>query len=94
MIQFRKNNPVLAYGAFEDLAPMDENIYAFTRTLGDDKLWVVCNFSDEKQIFNLRQIQDWKSKTVLISNYLSQNTEGGINNVLTLEPYEAMVFKL
>ncbi len=94
MIQFRKNNPVLAYGAFEDLAPMDENIYAFTRTLSDDKLWVVCNFSDEKQIFNLRQIQDWKSKTVLISNYLSQNTEGGINNVLTLEPYEAMVFKL
>ena len=102
MIQFRKNNPVLVYGSFEDLAPMDENVYAFSRTLGDDKLLVVCNFSDDKQVFNLRQMQDLKSTTVLISNYLPQNisesrylgTEGGVNNILALRPYEATVFKL
>jgi oligo-1,6-glucosidase len=87
LIQFRKDNTVLVYGSFEDLSPTDEYVYAFTRTLGNDKFLVVCNFSTEKKVFTL----DFEVKTVLISNYLGENTEGCVMN---LRPYEAGVFQV
>ncbi len=95
MIQFRKDHPVLVHGSFEDIAPADANIYAFTRTLSDEKVLVVCNFSAEKQVFSL----GFEVKNVLISNYLGENTDGTSRSnreggVLNLQPYQACVFQL
>src|SRR5688500_2056199 len=45
VIALRHENPVVALGDFAMLLPEHDDVYAFTRTLGDDVLLVVCNLS-------------------------------------------------
>jgi oligo-1,6-glucosidase len=49
LIALRHENPVVALGHFTMLLPDHEEVYAFTRTLGDDTLLVVCNLSRHEQ---------------------------------------------
>ena len=39
----------MVYGTYELLDPEDEALYVYTRTLGDQKLLVMCNFTKEEQ---------------------------------------------
>lgn len=60
----------------------------YTRTLGDEKLFVVCNFREQEMDFTLEDGFTGDEK-VLISNYDDVvKTENGIY----LRPYEAKVF--
>jgi oligo-1,6-glucosidase len=43
LIALRHENPVVALGDFAMLLPEHDEIYAFTRSLGDEVLLVVCN---------------------------------------------------
>jgi oligo-1,6-glucosidase len=45
LIALRHENPVVALGEFAMLLPDHDDVYAFTRTLGDEVLLVVCNLS-------------------------------------------------
>ena len=45
LIRLRKENPVIVYGRYDLLLAEDEQIYAFTRTLEDDRLLVMLNFT-------------------------------------------------
>ena len=45
LIALRHEEPVVALGGFAMLLPDHEEVYAFTRSLGDDVLLVVCNLS-------------------------------------------------
>ena len=45
VIALRHENPVVALGDFTMLLPEHDDVYAFTRGLGDDVLLVVCNLS-------------------------------------------------
>jgi oligo-1,6-glucosidase len=45
VIALRHENPVVALGDFAMLLPEHDDVYAFTRGLGDDVLLVVCNLS-------------------------------------------------
>lgn len=47
LIDLRHRDPVVRDGRFELLLPADPQVYAFTRTLGDDRLLVVANFGGE-----------------------------------------------
>ena len=47
LIALRHDDRVVQLGAFTLLAPDDERLYAFTRTLGDERLLVVANWSGE-----------------------------------------------
>jgi len=47
MIALRKANPVLVHGTFADLDPSHEQVFAYTRTLGDEAWLVAINFSRE-----------------------------------------------
>ena len=85
LIELRKNNKIIVYGSYQLLCPEDEKIYAFTRTLGEEKLLVICNFSDEapelpKDVAALKKA----AKDVMISNYSEVSD--------TLRPYEAVVY--
>ena len=46
LIQLRKQEEVIVYGTFDGLEDADENLYVYTRTLGDKKLLVICNFTE------------------------------------------------
>lgn len=86
LIRLRKENEIIVYGKYELLLPEDENIYAYVRTLGNQKLLTVCNFSKENHKFDFSGYENAK---VLISNYDRDVREDG-----TLKPYEAAVLLL
>ena len=86
LIRLRKENEIIVYGKYELLLPEDENIFAYTRTLGNKKLITVCNFSKSEQKFDFTGYENAK---VLISNYGVDIRDGGI-----LKPYSAVVLLL
>ena len=86
LIRLRKENEIIVYGNYELLLPEDENIFAYIRTLDNQKLLVVCNFSKSEQKFDFSGYENAK---VLISNYNRDAREDGI-----LKPYEATVLLL
>ena len=86
LIRLRKENEIIVYGNYELLLPEDENIFAYKRTLDNQKLLVVCNFSKSEQRFDFSGYENAK---VLISNYNRDVREDG-----TLKPYESAVLLL
>ncbi|HHV98954.1 MAG TPA: hypothetical protein GXX36_05895 [Clostridiaceae bacterium] len=91
LIQIRKNLPVLIYGEFNLILEDDEQIFAYTRKLGNDKVLVILNFSNEYAWFNSPESVDQNNIELLISNYETERTEQ--LNCLKLRPYEARVYK-
>ncbi|RFU68988.1 alpha-glucosidase [Peribacillus saganii] len=92
LIQLRKDNEIIVYGSYDLLMENDEEIYAFTRTLENEKLLVICNFSQETPEFTLPETIQFSEKELLISNY-DVNAQQSIQN-LALKPYEARVYRL
>lgn len=45
LIRLRHTMDVMVEGRYDLLLPEDEQVFAYTRTLGDEKLWVFCNFT-------------------------------------------------
>lgn len=89
MVQLRKDNPVLVYGDYELLLPDHEQVYAYTRSLGDTKMLVLLNFSAAQARINLPE--NLKTGEMLINNYETlQEADGAI----ILQPYQAMIFSL
>ena len=86
LIRLRKENEIIVYGNYELLLPEDENIFAYVRTLDNQKLLTVCNFSKSEQKFDFSGYENAK---VLISNYNRDARKDGI-----LKPYEATVLLL
>ncbi|MDC7288589.1 alpha-glucosidase [Blautia schinkii] len=90
LIALRHSNDIIVYGAYELLLPDDPAIYAYTRTLGDEKLLVICNFKKEEQSFTMPEEFSGKDQAeVLISNYKDVKWA----QELTLRAYEAVVFR-
>jgi oligo-1,6-glucosidase len=57
LIALRHEDPTVALGDFRMLLPEDEQVYAFTRSLGEDALLVVVNVSGETRAVDLGD--DW-----------------------------------
>ena len=53
LISLRKQLDVIVNGTYELLEKDDPELFIYTRTLGTEKLLVVCNFSDRKQSFRV-----------------------------------------
>lgn len=87
LIKLRKQNPIIVYGTYDLFLADDPNLYIYTRTYENDKLLIVCNFTDKEVSFDLPN--EFKNSSVLISNYKHSNIfENSI-----LKPYEAVVLK-
>jgi oligo-1,6-glucosidase len=89
LIRLRKSLPVVVYGRYELLLPEHEQVYAFTRTLQDERLLVVLNFSAQPAVCELPESGS-ASAELLIANYpLAQP----LSSSLVLQPYEARVYR-
>ncbi|MGG1552769.1 glycoside hydrolase family 13 protein [Paenibacillus ferrarius] len=92
LIEIRKQQDVIVYGKYEALLEQDERIYAYTRTLGEERLLVVLNFYEAPVTFELPATVAYTSFEQLIGNYhAAEHTD---LQRLALRPYEAQVFKL
>ena len=87
LIALRKQCPIIVYGKYELLLPEDENLFVYTRELDDEKLLVVCNFSEQKQKFTVPE--EFCGAKCLISNVERSYDE----KTIVLEAYEAFVLK-
>jgi len=91
LIALRKNNPTAVYGAYDLILPEHKQIYAYTRTLGEDKLLVIANLSAEAAASRLPDSVAYSSAELLLIS-----GESGDRNLrdLRLAPYEARVYRL
>ncbi len=69
----------------------DENIYAYTRTLNNDKYVVIVNLSDEKALYKYDDL-NLNYENLMLANYKIR--EHGMLNELVLKPYEARLYKV
>jgi oligo-1,6-glucosidase len=92
LIRLRRDNPIVVYGTYDLILDAHEQIYAFTRTLDDDRLLVMLNFTADTPVFALPTHITFTGYDLLISNY-PVDPGAGIA-LLTLRPYEARVYRL
>jgi oligo-1,6-glucosidase len=92
LIKLRKSNPAIVYGAYDLILPDHEQIYAFTRTLDNQRLLVVLNFSAETPSFELPAKIACSSTDLLIGNYPVDPATDIAR--FELKPYEARVYQL
>jgi oligo-1,6-glucosidase len=92
LIRLRKANPVIVYGNYDLVEETDAAIYAYTRTLDDDRLLVILNFSASTPTFEIPAPIASANAELLISNYSVDPAEAIAG--LTLRPYEARVYRL
>lgn len=86
LIALRHTNEVMVNGVYDVLIPDHPQIYAYTRTLGDKKLLVLCNDSDTNVAIPAElQEKIHAAKNILIQNYKDTDES-------TLRPYEAVVY--
>jgi len=90
LIALRKSEPTLIYGDYDLLHEDDAQIYAYTRTLGNKKILVMCNMTAALAMFNYEDaVPD--SKHLLFNNYAV--TAHDLTNSLVLRPYETRVYR-
>lgn len=90
LIKLRKEYEVIVYGRYDLILEADENIYAYTRTLGNEKLVVLCNFSGEDAPIEFPDDIKFIKPELLIGNY-EVNEEVPVIS-FSLKPYEARVY--
>ena len=87
LIKLRHESELIVYGTYDLILDDDKDIYAYIRTLDDEKLIVYCNFSENTREVELPE--EFVNKKVLISNY----SDAKANQKITLRPYEAIVIQ-
>jgi oligo-1,6-glucosidase len=92
LIELCKQHEIIVYGSYDLILENHESIFAYTRTLGNEKLVVINNFYEEETVFTLPEHIRYHAKELFISNY-SSDPEQKIDYI-HLRPYESMVFKL
>ncbi|TGB02667.1 glycoside hydrolase family 13 protein [Halobacillus salinus] len=88
MIRLKKENDIFTYGTYDLLLEDDMQIYAYTRTLGDQVALVVTNLTGEEADFQSGLM--FSSEQLILSNYTAE--EHDVVSSLPLKPFEARVY--
>lgn len=87
LIRLRHESDLIVYSTYDLILDDDKDIYAYIRTLGDEKLIVYCNFSENTREVELPE--EFTDGKILISNY----NDAKVSEKITLRPYEAIVIQ-
>ena len=87
LVVLRKQYPVIQVGEYAPLMTGSPDVYAYTRTLGDETLVVVCNFCARPAAVTLPALPG--SPERLIGSWDEQPYAPS----MTLRPYEAAVYR-
>lgn len=90
MIRIRKENKTLVYGSYDLILEDDDKIYAYTRTMENEKFIIIVNLSHDKVRYSYNE--ELKYDNLLLTNY-PVNRHENINE-LTLNPYEARLYRI
>jgi len=89
MVALRKKNLLLVYGNYEIIQEEHPTIYAYSRTLEDQKMLILLNFSELESSIAMSSYNS--ANEVLINNYSELSVD---KNTIILKPYQAVVLKL
>ena len=87
LIDLRHTEPAVVDGDFTMLLPHDEQLYAYTRRLGDTELLVIGNFSGEAAKADIDDAAAWTSAELVLTNTAAPPDD------LTLGPWQAVVYR-
>ena len=90
MIRIRKENETLVYGSYDLILDEDDKIYAYIRTMGDEKFIVIVNLSHDEVKYSYEEKLNYRK--LLLSNYKVEAHD--MINEFILKPYEARLYKL
>lgn len=90
LTRLRRQHPVLVYGAYELTEAGNPDIYAYTRTLGEDRVLVLLNFSSANATFHLPT--GMQPGEILVDNYNVEAAGAGLPD--TLQPWHAIILRL
>ena len=92
LISLRKNEEIIRDGRFRLLLENDKNVYAYERSLNNERIISVNNFYSTECTINLaKELGEFENFEVLISNYEFNHED---LNELKLKPYEAFAIKI
>jgi oligo-1,6-glucosidase len=91
LIDLRHENDVLVYGEYDLLLEEDPDVYAYLRTLGDERALVVLNFTEGTPTFTLPVDVTYDEAEHIMGNYA---VAGHDPRSFELRPYEARVYRL
>lgn len=86
LIQLKKSADIYTYGQFDLVDADNPNIFAYSRTLNNEKVLIVGNLTDKVSQLNIDL--DVDRLETLLHNYKKEI------NIKQIEPYEAFVLKL
>lgn len=92
MIKLKKEHEIFTYGTYELLLPDHPQIYAYTRTMGEEKVVILVNLTDQTANMNEDLPFEVTSSQLLLAN-LEVNDHDAVKNI-SLKPFEARVYKV
>ncbi|MCI8582329.1 MAG: alpha-glucosidase [Dorea sp.] len=92
LIRLRKEREIIVYGDYELLLPEDDKLYVYLRRYQGETLLTICNYTDERLVYNVpEELQDRRGE-VLISNYDRDKSGREFKDEeIVLDSYEAIV---
>ncbi|MBP2629022.1 MAG: malL1 [Firmicutes bacterium] len=88
LIQLRKEHKIIVYGKYQLIMEESEAVFAYIRFYKNEKLLVLCNFTDKDVLCQIPNEYDLIEKELLIGNY-----HDSLQDPWKLRSYEAKVFK-
>jgi len=89
LLQFRRDNPIVIYGTYNELMSENEKLYVYERHYQGKKLLVICSFTNELVRFELPEHYPLEKGRLVLSNYEHNFI---IANGFTTRPYELRVY--
>jgi glycosidase len=84
LIRLRKKEDIVVYGDYQ-LLETEPQIYAYTRQLGNELWYIICNFTDET--VECKLLNQLPSGELVLNNYQKPFLRG------QLRPYESIIWK-
>ena len=91
MIKIKKQNETLIYGSYDLILENHEQIYAYTRTLKDEKFIIITNLTNKEAKYSYDK-EKLKYKELILSNYVVEKHKD--TTEIVLKPFEARMYYL
>jgi oligo-1,6-glucosidase len=94
LIELRHTEPIVAAGDFDMVDSRDNLVYAFTRTLGNEKLLVAVNLSGATVSIPAQSARLLSEASKLDASHLLVSTTGALPENGQLRPWEGFAYRL
>jgi oligo-1,6-glucosidase len=91
LIALRHQHEVLVYGDYHLLAPEHPTMFAYRRTLGNERVWVLLNFSDAPETVAWPDEQIVEEPSLLVCTH---DETPSLEDPVSLRPYEGRVMRV